>query len=213
VDGTEPSDDLFFRGVACFELGRLREAEQALRQTLSQQTRPQFKVLCRNQLGRVLMEQDRWNESAPCFREALRNHPRAAAVIAPWPRCCCVPADRMTPRSIRHAKRWSWTARRPASEKGRAGGLQLESQRIARVSRMGARQEPDRPRGIRERALGCIVSLVKLAVAIRAEIHFCAGHAYDTRGNSTQSVRHFERATEIALDGNYGRLSRSAAPR
>jgi tetratricopeptide (TPR) repeat protein len=212
VADSEPPDYLFFRGVACFELGRLGEAEQALRQSLLQETRPQFKVLCRDQLGRVLMEQERWDEATACFRECIAESPargggyRAIAEVL---------------LRVGGQDEAALDAARKAVELDRAGGPPRGkdarevynsnlSESLAFLAWALARNQSDAAEF--ESALSEAFAISGgLAVPIQAEHHFCAGHAYAARGNSAQSVRHFERATQIDPDGNYGRLSRSAA--
>jgi tetratricopeptide (TPR) repeat protein len=76
VNGSEPRDYLFFHGSACLNLGRLKEAERALRRSLEMQTNPALRNLCRDELGRVLMEQGRWDDAEACFRECIAESPR-----------------------------------------------------------------------------------------------------------------------------------------
>ena len=107
VKGSEPSYYLYFRGVAFFELGRLPEAESALRRSLSKETDAGQKLLCREQarpdahgtgaLGgrrRVLPE-------LHCRGTAPRRQPSRAGRVAPAERAQSRGGADIRPRGAR----------------------------------------------------------------------------------------------------------------
>jgi tetratricopeptide (TPR) repeat protein len=212
ANGSEPANYLFFRGVACFELGRLDEAERALRLSLSKETRVEFKVLCRDQLGRVLMEQERWDEATACFRECIAESPKRGASYRSIAEALLRLGDQDA--SALEAARTAVAFDRAQPVARGEGGQEVHStnlsESLAFLAWALAKNQCD-PAEM-ESALSEAFALYKgLAKPILAELHFCAGHAYAARGNAVESLRQFQRATEIDPDGNYGRLSRSAA--
>ena len=67
-----PSAHLLFRGMALYELGRFKEAEESLRQSLPMRKDSQKRATCEAVLGMVLREQQRFEEAMSCFESALR---------------------------------------------------------------------------------------------------------------------------------------------
>ncbi|HLH18111.1 MAG TPA: hypothetical protein VKX45_12880 [Bryobacteraceae bacterium] len=71
---SDPPRDLFFRGSACLKFGRLKEAEEALRRSLAIERIPELRTISRDRLGRVLMEQERWDKAEALFPPSMIAH-------------------------------------------------------------------------------------------------------------------------------------------
>lgn len=208
VKGSEPSDYLFFHGSACLKLGRLDEAERALRRSLAMETVPSLMTVCRDELGRVLMEQQRWGEAETCFRKCISEAPkrgaghralaevllrrsgdRAEALEAArsgvaWDRGAKIGRGKLAREDYDTSLSESLAVFAWAAAENRAGTSEIES---ALTEAFALCAEATKP--------------------IMSELHFCAGQAYAALGNSTESGRHFQKAYEADPIGNYGRLA------
>lgn len=212
LKGSEPANYLFFRGAGCFELGRLTEAEQCLRLSMAKETNPIFKVLCRDQLGRVFLEQERWDEATACFQEAIAESPKRGG-------CHRSMAELLLRLGGQDAA--ALDSARTAEALDRAepvhpapGGQEVYnsnlSESLAVLAWALARNQAESSR-VNSALSEAFAMSNELAKAIVAELHFFAGNAHAALGNPDESVRHFQTATETDPDGNYGRLARSAA--
>jgi tetratricopeptide (TPR) repeat protein len=76
VNDSAPHPYLFYRGSAFYQLGRLYEADLALRRCLSVRANTNLRSVCLSQLGRVYMEQERWEDALERFQESI--------AAAPW---------------------------------------------------------------------------------------------------------------------------------
>jgi tetratricopeptide (TPR) repeat protein len=207
IRGSEPPHYLFFHGGACFQLGRLEEAEQAIRRSMSMETNPTRRALCEDLLGHVLMERGRWDEAAACFRDCILKLPNrggghraiAEGLLRRGERNeAALDAARLGVAADRakaaHGKLGKEEAAISLSEslaflawalaKNRAGPAEVESALKEAFALCGENTKP-----------------------VLAELHFCAGHAYAGLGKTNDSTRHFKCAAEIDPIGNYGRLS------
>jgi tetratricopeptide (TPR) repeat protein len=204
----EPARYLFFRGVACYQLGLLEEAERVLGRSLSLETKPVLKTICRDQLGLVLLEQGRWDEAAACFRECIAEEPtrggghRGMAEVL-------LRQGGMDAAALEAARLAVGADRAQNVALGKeAHNLNL-SESLAFLAWALARNSADS--GEVESALNEAFALCgETTKPILARLHFCAGHAYAALGNAAESVRHFQLATGIDPIGNYGRRARAA---
>ncbi len=207
---SEPPYYLFFHGAACYQLGRLQEAERALRQSLSAETNARLRTVCRDELGRVLMAQERWEEAEACFHDCITEFPRRGGGH----------------RAIAELRLRRGGERQAALDEARSAVAADRAERAGRgklakednSANLGeslaffawALAENQADSGEVEKTLNEAFSVCgEGARPILAELHFCAGHAYAALGDAAESSRHFHCATGIDPDGNYGRLSRS----
>jgi tetratricopeptide (TPR) repeat protein len=209
--GSQPRRYLFFRGSACYQLGRLDEAELALRRSMSGDRNVKLRSYCRNKLGHVLMEQGRWDDATECFRESIAELPQDGG------------AHRgMAELLLRHGQRpeAALEAARQALELDRAApigrravnkwshGLNVSASLAVFAwaqARNGASPE-DLESALKEAFALCGEDM-KPALA---ELHYCAGYAYANLRKIAESRRHFQSAAQADPLGNYGRLSADA---
>jgi len=213
INGSEPPYYLFFRGTAYFQLGRLDKAEQAIRRSASMETNPALRVFCRDELGRVLMEQGRWDEAAACFRDYIVAFPNRGGGHRAM-------AELLLRRG--EENKAALDAARLAVAADRAGAVPRGklakdvhdlnlSESLAFLAWALARNQADP--GEVESALNEAFALCgESTKPVLAGLHFCAGQAYTALGNSAESSCHFQCAIDIDPIGNYGRLSRLAEP-
>jgi tetratricopeptide (TPR) repeat protein len=213
IKGSESPYYFFVHGVACFELGRLEEAEQAIRRSASMETNPVLRVLCRDELGRVLMEQGRWDEAEACFRDCIVESPNRGGGHRSMAELLLRRGERN--QAALDAARLAVVAYR--GEKVPLGDLGKEnhdlnlSESLAFLAWALAENQADP--GEVEGALNEAFALCGESTRpVVAELHFCAGQAYTALGNMADSSRHFQCAIDIDPIGNYGRLSRLAEP-
>jgi len=214
-DGTsEPPHYLFYRGSACFELGRLKEAEEALRRSLAMERRPVQRILCRDQIGRVLMEQGHWDAAEALFRECIRDNPhrggshRALAELLLRRGEC----DSEALQEARAAVASDRAAPVAGTDLAREDHNLNLSESLAVYAWALARNHA--ARADVEAAITEALSIGPgAAKPVLTEIHFFAGQAYVARDDTAESSRHFRCAVEIDPDGNYGRLSRGMCAR
>lgn len=210
VRGSEPPPYLLLRGMAFYQLGRLAEAEQALRRSLPMQKRPMFRMLGQDQFGRVLMAQGRWDEAANCFQECMAEFPRdttgRTSMAELWLR-----RGQQAETALQEAKRVELDER--ARKLGITGiAKEIFEVRICRclalqawaLARTGGGTAPV------EAALQESFELCRQkAIPLQAEIHYFAGRAYGELGNTAESARQFESAVKTDPIGNFGRLAAS----
>ena len=67
---------LYFRGKALFELGRMEEAEVCLRQSSIEEYDGHCIALYKDELGQVLVEQQRYDEAIACFESGIPHWPQ-----------------------------------------------------------------------------------------------------------------------------------------
>jgi tetratricopeptide (TPR) repeat protein len=212
TNGSEPEHYLFFRGTACYELGRLEEAEHLLRRSLSMAKDPARGTICRDQLGLVLMEQARYDEAAACFRACIEESPKRGGGHRGM-------AETLLRQGAQDAA--ALDAARLAVEADRAekvlggklGGevhaLNL-SESLAVLAWAVAKNQAD-PAEVEGALTEAFALCAETTKPIRARLHFFASQAYSTLGNTAESTRHIQFAAEIDPLGNYGRLGQAAA--
>jgi tetratricopeptide (TPR) repeat protein len=208
---SEPAHYLFFRGVACYELGRLEEAEQLLRRSLSITKDPARRTVCRDQLGLVLMEQKRYDDAADCFRVCIAECPNRGGSHRGM-------AETLLRQAEKNAE--ALDAARLAVEADRAdrvlggklGGeahtLNL-SESLAFLAWALAENSVD-PAEVEGALTEAFALCPETTKPIRTRLHFCASQAFSALGNTAESTRHIQFAIEIDPAGNYGRLARAA---
>ncbi|HEY1220756.1 MAG TPA: hypothetical protein VGF03_17575 [Bryobacteraceae bacterium] len=208
---SEPPHYLFFHGSACFQLGRLEEAERALRRSLSMETNAALRTLCRDELGLLLMEQGRWDEAAACFRTCMVEAPNRGGGHRAMAELLLRHGEQYA--AALHEARAAVAADR--SKKAGHGKLAKEdyaynlSESLAFLAWALARNSAD-PDEVKSALNEAFALCGETAKPILARLHFCAGNACAVLGNTAESSRHFERATEVDPHGNYGRLARAA---
>jgi len=211
--GAEPHDYLFVRGAACYQLGRLDEAERALRRGLSLETNPSLRTVCRDELGRVLMAQQRWDEAEACFRECIAEAPQRSgghrALAEMLLRRGGDSTATLEPAQSAVAADRGVTARRSAL--GKEDNAINLSESLAILAWALAANQADRHEI--ESTLDEAFRLCGVTTKpVLAELHYTAGRAQLALGNAGESRRQFACAAEIDPAGTYGRLSQSALP-
>jgi tetratricopeptide (TPR) repeat protein len=211
VGKSEPGHYLFFRGSACYQLGRLQEAEQSLKRSLAMETNAQLRTVCRDELGRVLMEQGRWDDAEDCFRQCIAEWPKrgsAHRAMAELP----LRSGREKEAALSAARLAEVLDRRASlgvSKLGKEEHSVNLSESLAvlawALAASGAGAEAVAP--VLKEAFELCPETTK---PVRAELHYFAGRAYADLGNDSESRRHLHRALEVDPIGNYGRLAGSA---
>ena len=211
VRGSEPRHYLLLRGMTLYQLGRLAEAEQALRRSLAMQKKPTFRMHCQDQLGHLLMAQGRWDDAANCFQECMAEFPRDSmprnSMAQLWLRRGQQPEAALT-----EAQRAELVqrARKPGITKSAKEAHQVRMARCVAVkawalARNGAGTAPVEA-ALQEAFEPC----GQKATPLRAQMHYFAGRAYGDLGNTAESDRHLQAARTTDPIGNYGRLAASA---
>jgi tetratricopeptide (TPR) repeat protein len=209
-NGSEPPDYLFFYGGACLQLGRLAQAEQALGRSLAMEKTPSLRVIARNELGRVFMEQDRWEDAEDCFRKCIAEAPERGAGHRALAELLLRRGDNAQ-AAMAAAQRALDADRTAHKRRGELGKLDHDTSLAeSLVFFAWAAAENRAPAVEVESALTEAFSLCgRETVPVLAELHYCAGHAYATLGNRAESAHHFQSAAELDPDGTYGRLARA----
>jgi len=209
VNGSEPPNYLFFRGAACHQLGWLQQAERALRRSLDLETNPVLKTVCRNELGRVLMSAERWDEAEACFQKCIEEMPKRAggyrALAEMLLRRGGAPQEALVQaRSAVAADR----AEKVLGKAGREVNVLNLSESLA-VLAWALADNQAKPGEI-SRALDEAFALCPPTTKpVAAELHYFAGRAWAALGETPQSNGHLQQAAEIDPAGNYGRLSQA----
>ncbi len=212
--GAAPSDYLFFRGSALYQLGCLDEASQILRRSLGTQTNPARKIVCRNQLSRVLMSQGRWDDAEACFRECIAESPKHGGNP-------CALAELLLRRGQPAALALDAARSAVALDRVAAIGPKLDQENydlnlaesLTVLAWALARNQADRSeiRSALDEALHRCPPTTK---PVFAEIHYFAGQACALLSGEpfgpAEAARHFQTAAAADPAGNYGRLSQAA---
>ena len=210
--GSAPPIFLFFRGAACLKLGRLEEAEQLIRRSMPMETKPALRTLYRCQLGLVLVEQERWDQAAGCFRKCIAEAPNRSEGHLGI-------AESLLRQGEQSGEALDEARKAVAAERSEKVGLGKFAKEVhdhnlgeslAFLAWALARNsdDPDEVKNVLNEAFALCGEDTK---PVLARVNFCAGQAYAVLGNTAESVRHFERAAGADPHGNYGRLARAAA--
>jgi tetratricopeptide (TPR) repeat protein len=213
-----PSSCLLFRAMALYELGRFKEAEESLRQSLPMQKNPQQRANCEVILGMVLREQQRFEEAMACFESAMRVKARSGDVNREIAKTL-LRQGAQPDEALRQARKAaeidqahrSATLSRAAPKldaevRDGALGESLSTLAWAEAVNSGSASEVEH---LLQEALGHVL---ENNVPAMAEFHYHAGRAWAAVGNTEQSVTELSRAAEIDPRGNTGRLARAAMP-
>ena len=211
VGKSEPGHYLFFRGSACYQLGRLQEAEQALRRSLAMETDAQLRTCCRDELGRVLMAQDQWDNAEACFRQCIAEWPKRGGGHRAI-------AELLLRRGAQQQAALSAARQAEADDRAASAGvskLGKEDRNINLSESLAVLAWALAANGAGAEALEPVLKEAfelcpETTIPIRVELHYFAGHAYAALGNQSESQRHLHRALEVDPIGNYGRLGGAA---
>jgi len=197
----------FFRGALLRQLGRLQEAEDALRESLFLERHSQQRALALNTLASVLLERQRFAESIAFYELASRAWPDRGASLRGI-------AEVLLHEGRDFAKALEM-ARRAVEIDRRAEGLpkDLLNQRlgedIAVLAWASATNGVDS-----EQVASMLAESIGLcegsSVPTQAQLHYHAGSAYMALRKTNDSRRHFAKAAEIDPQGSFGRMARAA---
>jgi tetratricopeptide (TPR) repeat protein len=211
-----PSSHLLFRGMALYALGRFKEAEESLRQSLPMQKNPQQRANCEAILGMVLREQQRFEEAMACFESAMRVKARSGdinrEVANTLLRQGTQPGEalRQARKAVeidqahRSATLSKVSPRLDAENRDVSLGESLSTLAWAEAVNSGSASEVER---LLQEAFG---HGVENHVPVMAKLHYNAGRAWAAIGKTEQSVTELNRAAEIDPRGNTGRLAKAA---
>ncbi len=210
VNGSEPANYLFFKGSALRELGRLEEAKEALRCSLALETNPALRVLCRSQIGRALMEQERWEDAAACFRDCVAQSPkrgggqRALAEL--------LLRRGREPHAALDAARVAVALDRAQEVHRRWLSQELHDYNLAEslaVFAWALAANHGAPADVQSSLAEAFALCGETNHPTLAGLHFFAAHACALLGDPAAATRHFQAAVETDPHGNYGRLSQA----
>jgi tetratricopeptide (TPR) repeat protein len=211
VRGSEPVHYLGFRGSACYQLGRLEEAEQALRRSLSMEKYAQLRTVTRDELGRVLMEQGRWDDAAACFQECIAESPQRGGSYRSVAELLLRRGHDRT-AALDAARRAEAADRAEKVSPGKLGkeDHDLNLSESLAVLAWALAQNGTSPAEIEPMLKEAFSLCPETTRPTRAEIHYFAGRAYADLGKPVESERQFRTAVQVDPVGNYGRLCESA---
>jgi len=197
--------------VALYQLGRLAEAEQALRRSLPMQKKPPFRLICEDQLGRALMAQGRWEEAANCFQECVAEFPQDCSgrlsLAELWLR-----RGQQADAALKEAKRAELDERSRKQKPGKVA-QEIHETRLARclaVQAWAMAKTGEEARPVEAAIQESFELSGQKAKPLTAEMHYFAARAYGELGNAAESDRHFQIAVATDPVGNFGRLAASA---
>jgi tetratricopeptide (TPR) repeat protein len=204
VNGSEPAEYLFFRGSTLLELGQLEEAEKCLRRSLAFDQPAIFKALTEDELGLVLLEQERYDDAISAFENALVNAPGrggphrgvASALLR---------QDRQAGDALRRAR--TAVELDEAARKSAREDLDLNlAESLAIFAWATAIYGGDELR-VDELLARAFTLCPPTTRPIRAEIHYHAARAYSALGKLGERETELDRAAEVDPKGNFGRLA------
>lgn len=196
----------FYRGALLHKLGQFVEAEACLREGLPLQPNDRFKALTYNTLAEVLMDQERFEESIECFRNAGRAWPGRGSnlrgVAEVWLR-----QGHHLPEALESARQAIEIDRR-ADDIGTEAVDQRLGEDLAVLAWALA-------------ANSCSIGQVAPMLAeafqlcgtrskpVLAQLHYHAGRAYQAIKEWEKSREHFGKASMIEPKGVFGGLARA----
>ena len=192
------------RGAACYQFGRLEEAELALRRSLSGEKRRKLRTAACNLLGKVLMEQGRWKEAADCFRESIGEAPHSSGGHRALAELLLRQGQQ--PDAALDAARRAVVndrASKPVDSLSLSQSLALYAWALSR----SAANRSDIDAALNEAFDRCGES----SKPTRSALHYYAAYTHANLHNISESRRHFEIAAQIDPQRNYGRLAASAS--
>jgi tetratricopeptide (TPR) repeat protein len=212
-----PPAYLYFRGGALLELGRLQEAEECLRQSSWWRYDLHNSALCEDQLGEVLLEQQRYDEAITSFASGIPDWPQRGG-------CFRGIAATLLRQGAQKAEALRWARLAVEIDKTHNGiaagdhdlhpgearawnlGQSLAILAWAEAVNSGDAKEVER------RLAKAFTLCPETAVPARAQVHYHAGRAWSALGKTEESASQFQRAASLDPHGNYGRLAKAATP-
>ena len=201
----------FFRGTLLYQLGDLSEAESCLRSGIALESEPRKKALGREALGKVQMEQKRYEEALRSFEASIQDSPNRGsghrATAEAWLRQGIRDADALNFAllAVENA-RTAQNVTQPLEEYQLAESLTTMAWAVAVHS--GEASEVERLIGEAFSQCG------EDQKPVLGHLHYLAGAAYSVLGTTDardQSAYHFQEAAAIDPQGNFGRLAKAAA--
>ena len=196
------------RGVLLYHAGQLREAEACLQEGLRIDTNPRLFALRVEQLGKICLEQGKYNDAVAYFERSVDGWPDRGgghrAVAEALLRQGSPPAG-----ALRRARLAVDADRDADPVSPELYGLNL-AQSIAVLAWAVAEDSRDSAEVHRllDEAFQLCGDAVKPALA---EVHYYAGFACAALGDKEDGLSHFVQAAALDPQGNYGRLARVAA--
>ena len=196
----------FFRGAVLHKLGQFREAETSLREGLPLQPNDRLRALSYNTLAEILMDQERFEESIECFRDAGRAWPGRGSnlrgVAEVWLR-----------RGHRLLEALE-SARQAVEIDRRAEGMVQEAldQRLGEDLALLAwalAANSGHPSEVESLLAEAFRLCGTESRPVLAQLHYHAAKAYKALGVINKSQEHFCCASEIEPQGVFGRLARA----
>jgi tetratricopeptide (TPR) repeat protein len=198
----------FFRGTMLMQLGQFAEAEKWLRESIARETDSRKSALGYSTLGKLLLEQQRYDEARECFEACRRQAPERGS----------------SQRSIAEA----WL---------RQGGHNSEALQAAKVAVDRDRVGEAVSQEVHDHNLGEDLATLAWAVAAAthdepevdrlvaeavplvdggptssvAQVHYHSGRAYAALGDTGKSAHHFEEAARADRQGLWGQAARAMA--
>jgi tetratricopeptide (TPR) repeat protein len=167
--------------------------------------------VCRDELGRVLMAQERWDDAEAGFRQCVAEAPRRSGGHRALAEMLLRRGG--DPASALESARQAVAADRGAAARRSALGKEDNAinlgESLAFLAWALAANRADRHEvesTLDEAFRRCGVS----TKPVLAELHYSAAQAHLALGNASESRRHFACAAEIDPAGVYGRLSHNA---
>ena len=200
----------FYRGKMLYQLGQLSEAESCFRSGLGMESGARMKAVAREDLGKVQVEQKRYEEAMRSFEDSTQDCPDRGsghrAIAEMWLR-----------QGIREAEALNFAL------------LAVETARTSRVPESGS-QSLDLAEALATLAWAVAVHSAETAEVERlvaeafelcgeddkpilAHLHYLVGAAYSVLGTidaRDQSAHHFQEAAAADPEGNFGRLAKAA---
>lgn len=196
----------FYRGALLHKLGQFVEAEACLREGLPLQPDDRFSALTHNTLAEVLMDQERFEESIECFRNAGRAWPGRGSnlrgVAEVWL------------RQGHHLPEALDSARQAVEIDRRADGMVTEAldQRLGEDLSLLAWAVAANSGTLSQVEL-VLTEAFRLcgtrSKPVLAQLHYHAGRAYKAIDEREKSQEHFGQASAIEPQGVFGGLARA----
>jgi tetratricopeptide (TPR) repeat protein len=201
----------FFSGTMLMNIGRLQEAEQQLRRNLAIAPDDKRKALGSSSLGQVLIEMQRYDEAVECFHTSLRYWPDRGSSHRDI-------AEARLRQGVNALDVLQFAQRGVQEDRDRSREEQNGRPEIREVCDINLAEDlatlawavaaGSRDRAEVDRLVDEAVLLVGSACSPAALVHYHAGQAYLSLGDSAKSELHFAEAARIDPNGIRGRSAR-----
>lgn len=200
-DGNPTADYCFYRGEMLMHLGKLKEAEPLLRQSLELDPDKNIAMQAQTSLGNLMLALGRCDEALETYQLSLRLEPNSSATKRAMAEAYLVKGDTAEALRLAHLAAGSQSA--TSDYENRFLGERLATLAWAMAANEATAEE------VTELVKRAVDTVGMDVVSSTAQVHTQAGAAFAALGDKETSTYHLGKAAMIDMNGLWGRRAKA----